>query len=92
MNGRFLINRGDAKVMGVAAGLADYTGIDPTIVRVGFIALTLMTGPVVGSDNECKRGLTMFTIASARETATVIAGAFLSALLLVSAATSLPIA
>jgi phage shock protein C len=33
--------------MGVAAGLADYTGIDPTIVRVGFIALTLMTGPVM---------------------------------------------
>ena len=30
MNGRFLINRRDAKVMGVAAGLADYTGIDPT--------------------------------------------------------------
>ena len=47
MNGRFLINRGAAKVMGVAAGLADYTGIDPTIVRVGFIALTLMTGPVM---------------------------------------------
>ena len=47
MNGRFLINRGDAQVMGVAAGLADYTGIDPTIVRVGFIALTLMTGPVM---------------------------------------------
>jgi len=34
----------------------------------------------------------MFTIASARETATIVAGAFLSALLLVSAATSLPIA
>ena len=46
MNGRFLINRGDAKVMGVAAGLADYTGIDPTIVRLGFIAAMLLTGPV----------------------------------------------
>jgi phage shock protein C len=46
MNGRFLINRGDAKVMGVAAGLADYAGVDPTIIRLGFIALTLMTGPV----------------------------------------------
>ena len=34
----------------------------------------------------------MFTLASARETATVIAGALISALLLVSAATSLPIA
>src|SRR5690242_6854852 len=47
MNGRFLINRGDAMVMGVAAGLADYTGVDPTIVRLGFVALTLLTGPVM---------------------------------------------
>jgi phage shock protein C len=47
MNGRFLINRGDAKVMGVAAGLSDYTGIDPTIVRLGFIAATVLTGPVM---------------------------------------------
>jgi phage shock protein C len=46
MNGRFLINRGDAKVMGVAAGLSDYSGIDPTIVRLGLVALTLLTGPV----------------------------------------------
>lgn len=47
MNGRFLINRGDAKIMGVAAGLADYTGFDPTMIRLGFIALTLLTGPVM---------------------------------------------
>ena len=47
MNGRFLINRSDAKVMGVAAGLADYTGVDPTIVRLGIVALTLLTGPVM---------------------------------------------
>ena len=47
MNQRFLINRRDAKVMGVAAGLADYTGVDPTIVRLGLVALTLMTGPVM---------------------------------------------
>ena len=47
MNGRFLINRGDAKVMGVAAGLADYTGVDPTIIRLVLIALTLVTGPVM---------------------------------------------
>jgi phage shock protein C len=47
MNGRFLINRGDAKLMGVAAGVADYTGVNPTIVRLGFIAATLLTGPVM---------------------------------------------
>jgi phage shock protein C len=47
MHGRFLINRGDAKIMGVAAGLADYTGVDPTLVRLGFIAATLLTGPIM---------------------------------------------
>jgi len=47
MNGRFLINRGDAKVMGVAAGLSDYSGIDLTIVRLGLVAMTLLTGPVM---------------------------------------------
>jgi phage shock protein C len=47
MNGRFLLNKSDAKIMGVASGLADYTGVDPTIIRVGFIALTLISGPVM---------------------------------------------
>ena len=47
MDGRFLINRSDAKIMGVAAGFADYTGVDPTLVRLGFIAATLLTGPVM---------------------------------------------
>jgi phage shock protein C len=47
MNGRFLINRGDAKVMGVAAGIADYTGVDITIVRLAIVALTLITGPMM---------------------------------------------
>ena len=47
MNGRFLTNRRDAKVMGVAAGLADYSGIDATLVRLGFVAMTLIAGPVM---------------------------------------------
>jgi len=47
---------------------------------------------MVGSGKKMTRGSKMFTFASARETATIVAGAFLSALLLVSAATSLPIA
>ena len=46
MNGRFLINRRDAKIMGVAAGLADYAGVDPLLVRLGFVAALLMTGPI----------------------------------------------
>ena len=47
MNGRFLINRRDARIMGVAAGLADYTGIDPLLIRLGLIVATLLTGPVM---------------------------------------------
>jgi phage shock protein C len=47
MNGRFLINRRDARVMGVAAGLADYTDVDPTIIRLAIVAATLLTGPVM---------------------------------------------
>lgn len=47
MNGRFVLNRSEAKVMGVAAGLADYTGVDVLLVRLGLVAALLMTGPVV---------------------------------------------
>ncbi len=46
MNGRFVLNRNRAKVMGVAAGLADCTGIDVLAVRLGLIVATLVTGPV----------------------------------------------
>jgi phage shock protein C len=47
LNNRFLVNRRDAKIMGVAAGIADYTGIDPLIVRLALVAALLMTGPLV---------------------------------------------
>jgi phage shock protein C len=47
MNGRFLINRRDAKIMGVAAGLADYTGVDPLLIRLGLVATALLTGGTV---------------------------------------------
>ena len=47
MTSRFTLNRTDGKVMGVAAGLADYTGVDPTLVRLGFVAATLLTGPLM---------------------------------------------
>lgn len=47
MTQRFMINRGDAKLMGVAAGMADYSGLDPTIVRLVFVGLTLFTGPIM---------------------------------------------
>jgi phage shock protein PspC (stress-responsive transcriptional regulator) len=43
------LQRGSAHRMlaGVAVGLADYFDIDPTLVRVGFVALTLLGGLAV---------------------------------------------
>ena len=37
-----------AKVAGVCAGLAEYLHVDPTVVRVGWIVLTILPGAVVG--------------------------------------------
>jgi phage shock protein PspC (stress-responsive transcriptional regulator) len=34
----------DRMAGGVAAGIADYLGVDPTIVRIGFAGLTVMGG------------------------------------------------
>ncbi len=47
MNGRFILNRQQGKVMGIAAGLADWTGIDVLIIRLALIVGALITGPVV---------------------------------------------
>lgn len=47
MNGRFVLNRSQAKIMGVAAGLADWTGVDALLIRLGLVAALLMTGPIV---------------------------------------------
>ena len=46
MNGRFVINRNRAKVMGVCAALADWLAVDVLIVRLGVVIATMMTGPV----------------------------------------------
>lgn len=40
----FEVDRSEAKLMGVCAGLANMTGIDPTIVRIGFVVATLVGG------------------------------------------------
>lgn len=46
MNGRFVLNRPQGKVMGIASGLADWTGVDVLIIRLALIAATLVAGPV----------------------------------------------
>ena len=38
----FGLDRGNAKVSGVCAGIARYFGIDPLIVRVAFVAGTIL--------------------------------------------------
>jgi phage shock protein C len=47
MNNRFILNRQQGKVMGIAAGLADWTGIDVLIIRLALVVGTLLTGPVL---------------------------------------------
>ncbi|MDP8993413.1 MAG: envelope stress response membrane protein PspC [Pseudomonadota bacterium] len=41
---RFYLDKEHKKWLGVCAGIADYTGLDVTIVRIGFVVLTLTTG------------------------------------------------
>ena len=41
---RFLRSRQDRKVAGILGGLADRLGWDPALLRLGFIALGVVTG------------------------------------------------
>lgn len=42
---RFYRDKQNAKWGGVCAGIADYTGLDVTVVRIGMVVLTFLTGP-----------------------------------------------
>ena len=39
---KFRLNKPAGKIMGVAAGLSDYTGIDVTLIRIAFVAGALL--------------------------------------------------
>lgn len=41
-NNMFRLNKSKGKLMGVCAGLADYTGIDLMLIRVVTVLLTLL--------------------------------------------------
>lgn len=45
MHKRLYRSRTDRQIAGVAGGLAEYLDIDPTLVRLGFIFLSLVGGP-----------------------------------------------
>jgi len=42
----FYLDKGNAKWLGVCSGIADYTGIDATFVRVGTVIATFATFPL----------------------------------------------
>ena len=41
---RFYLDKQNAKWSGVCAGIADYTGLDVTLVRIGLVLLTVLGG------------------------------------------------
>lgn len=42
MTKSFALNRQNKKIFGVCSGIADYFGIDATLVRLAFVATTLL--------------------------------------------------
>lgn len=38
-------SRNDRTVLGVCGGVGHYLNVDPTLVRIGFVAATLLGGP-----------------------------------------------
>lgn len=43
----FRLDRGNAKLMGVCAGVGNATGIDPVLVRLATFLALMLLGPVV---------------------------------------------
>ena len=41
MTSRYYLDKSNAKLMGVCAGFANYTGVDTLLVRIGALILTL---------------------------------------------------
>jgi phage shock protein C len=41
---QFYLDKQNAKWKGVCAGLADYTGVDVTLIRIGIVILTVLGG------------------------------------------------
>lgn len=47
MNNSFTLDRRNAKIMGVCAGIANRAGLDVTLIRVALVLLTLCAlGPI----------------------------------------------
>lgn len=44
MEKKLCLSRADKKLAGVCGGFAKYFGLDPTLVRIGYVALVLLGG------------------------------------------------
>ncbi len=44
---KFYIDKQNAKLFGVCAGISDFTGIDATWIRIATVGLTFMSGPII---------------------------------------------
>ncbi len=45
---RLYRSESDRKIAGVLGGLSDYLGVDPSLVRIAYAVLTILTGFVPG--------------------------------------------
>ena len=45
---RLYLTRDDKKIFGVCGGIAEYFETDPTLIRLGWIVMTIITGIVPG--------------------------------------------
>jgi phage shock protein PspC (stress-responsive transcriptional regulator) len=43
-NRKFTLDKPNGKLLGVCSGLANYFGVDPLLMRIGFVVTTLMFG------------------------------------------------
>ena len=46
MNSRYALDKGNAKLLGVCAGLSRTTGADPLLVRLGAVLTVFLLGPI----------------------------------------------
>ena len=44
---KFYLDKRNGKLLGVCAGIADYTGLDVTLVRIGTVILAVTTGMTI---------------------------------------------
>jgi len=44
--GRLTRDRANGKVLGVCAGIANYVGVDPLVVRLGYVVAVLVVPPL----------------------------------------------